>query len=61
MSGKKLTERTVKWQLCYDMTARTWWMVRQALFLFRFLSVPHYIVLYQPLYITINVIDVNEQ
>lgn len=26
-----LTERSIKWQLCYDMTARTWWMVSGAL------------------------------
>lgn len=30
MAGK-LTERSIKWQLCYDMTARTWWMVSGAL------------------------------
>lgn len=26
MAGK-LTETSIKWQLCYDMSARTWWMV----------------------------------
>ncbi|CAL8241779.1 unnamed protein product [Merluccius merluccius] len=25
MTGKPC-ERTVKWQLCYDTSARTWWM-----------------------------------
>ncbi|CAB1452360.1 unnamed protein product [Pleuronectes platessa] len=25
MAGK-LTERSIKWQLCYDVSARTWWM-----------------------------------
>ncbi|XP_055012649.1 nuclear factor 1 B-type isoform X3 [Boleophthalmus pectinirostris] len=24
--SEKMKERSVKWQLCYDMTARTWWM-----------------------------------
>ncbi|KAF3698009.1 Nuclear factor 1 B-type [Channa argus] len=26
MMAGKLTERSIKWQLCYDMSARTWWM-----------------------------------
>lgn len=25
--AEKLTERSIKWQLCYDISARTWWMV----------------------------------
>uniref|UniRef100_A0A3P9AZT7 Nuclear factor 1 n=1 Tax=Maylandia zebra TaxID=106582 RepID=A0A3P9AZT7_9CICH len=24
--AEKLTERSIKWQLCYDISARTWWM-----------------------------------
>lgn len=27
----KMNERSVKWQLCYDVTARTWWMVSEVL------------------------------
>ena len=26
-------ERSIKWQLCYDVTARTWWMVSGLLFI----------------------------
>lgn len=29
----KMNERSVKWQLCYDVTARTWWMVSDAFIL----------------------------
>lgn len=39
MAGK-LTERSIKWQLCYDMSARTWWMVSGALFFSWFLPLP---------------------
>lgn len=31
MTGKP-AEGSIKWQLCYDMSARTWWMVSAARF-----------------------------
>lgn len=31
MAGKT-ADSSIKWQLCYDMTARTWWMVSLVLF-----------------------------
>lgn len=31
MAGKA-ADGSIKWQLCYDMTARTWWMVSLAFF-----------------------------
>lgn len=31
MAGKT-ADGSIKWQLCYDMTARTWWMVSLVLF-----------------------------
>lgn len=35
----KMNERSVKWQLCYDVTARTWWMVSEVLFVYAFILV----------------------
>ncbi len=30
--AEKTADSSIKWQLCYDMTARTWWMVSLVLF-----------------------------
>lgn len=43
MAGKT-ADGSIKWQLCYDMTARTWWMV--SLVLFFFSSLPTYFLPY---------------
>lgn len=41
MAGKT-SEGSIKWQLCYDISARTWWMVswHNIFFFLSFFSVP---------------------